>query len=140
MPNRPPVNVVAPKARPAAPVPVAAPAAEVEYPASKSKAGLIAVIVVLLAVAGAAGAYFGGVIPALRAAPSSRAINRPGARRARPCRAGCRGRPCSFNSRRKWKASFARWVPETRTPLPVVIGVAPQRVFEISVPGDRLTS
>jgi hypothetical protein len=35
----------------------------VEYPKSKSRGGLIAVIVLLVAVAGAAGAYFGGVIP-----------------------------------------------------------------------------
>jgi len=36
---------------------------DVEYPTGKSKRGMIAVIVVLVAVVGAAGAYFGGVIP-----------------------------------------------------------------------------
>ncbi|HYP74554.1 MAG TPA: serine/threonine-protein kinase [Polyangiaceae bacterium] len=36
---------------------------DVEYPSGKSKRGVIAVIVVLVAVVGAAGAYFGGVIP-----------------------------------------------------------------------------
>ena len=37
--------------------------ADVEYPTGKSKRGLIAMVVVLVAIASAAGAYFGGVIP-----------------------------------------------------------------------------
>jgi len=44
--------------RPAAPS-----SADVEYPAPKRKTGMIAVIVLLVAAVGAAGAYFGGVIP-----------------------------------------------------------------------------
>ena len=69
MPNRVPVPIAAapPPPRPAQPVaPVVvpiSPTADVEYPAAKGKGGLIAIIVVLIAVAGAAGAYFGGVIP-----------------------------------------------------------------------------
>jgi hypothetical protein len=45
------------------PPPAALPIAEVEYPTGKSKSGLIAMVVLLVAVAGVAGAYFGGVIP-----------------------------------------------------------------------------
>jgi hypothetical protein len=49
---------------PATPAPpIAASSADVEYPTGKSKGGLIAAIVVLVAIVGAAGAYFGGVIP-----------------------------------------------------------------------------
>jgi len=36
---------------------------DVEYPTGKRKGGLVAVIVVLVAIVGAAGAYFAGVIP-----------------------------------------------------------------------------
>jgi len=36
---------------------------DVEYPTGKSKSGMIAVIVFVVAILGAAGAYFGGVIP-----------------------------------------------------------------------------
>ena len=36
---------------------------DVEYPTGKSKGGMIAVVVVIVALVGAAGAYFGGVIP-----------------------------------------------------------------------------
>jgi len=42
---------------------VAASNADVEYPSGKSKRGLLAVIAVLVVIVGAAGAYFGGVIP-----------------------------------------------------------------------------
>ncbi|HKO50939.1 MAG TPA: protein kinase [Polyangiaceae bacterium] len=45
------------------PRPAAQSSADVEYPRGKSKGGLIAVIVLVVAVVGAAGAYFGGVIP-----------------------------------------------------------------------------
>jgi serine/threonine protein kinase len=64
--NPPPPALVVPVPRPLpqpAPPPAATPLADVEYPAAKSKGGLIAVIILLVAVAGAAGAYFGGVIP-----------------------------------------------------------------------------
>ena len=67
--SRPPMRqsaapVVAPPPRPAPPAPpIALPVEDVEYPTGKSKGGLIAVIVVLVAIVGAAGAYFGGVIP-----------------------------------------------------------------------------
>jgi serine/threonine-protein kinase len=55
---------VAPPPRPAPlPAAVALATADVEYPTGKSKGGMIAVIVVLVAIVGAAGAYFGGVIP-----------------------------------------------------------------------------
>jgi len=64
-----PVVVPAPAPLPR-PVPPAAAAPLVlpsddddEYPKSKGKGGLIAVIVLLVAAVGAAGAYFGGVIP-----------------------------------------------------------------------------
>ncbi|MES1174325.1 MAG: serine/threonine-protein kinase [Myxococcales bacterium] len=68
MPNRVPVPIApaAPPPRPVAPTPPIAaptPSADVEYPTGKGKGGLIAVIVLLVAVAGVAGAYFGGVIP-----------------------------------------------------------------------------
>jgi serine/threonine-protein kinase len=65
-PSPPPPPPVPPAARPSAPAPpapVALPSADVEYPTGKSKSGLIALFVVLVAIAGAAGAYFGGVIP-----------------------------------------------------------------------------
>jgi eukaryotic-like serine/threonine-protein kinase len=59
-----------PLSRPQPPAPQLPPArlaaeslGDLEYPSGKSKGGLIAVVVVLLAVVGAAGAYFGGVIP-----------------------------------------------------------------------------
>jgi serine/threonine-protein kinase len=56
--------IAAPLPRPLPPPPqIAAPAPEVGYPTGKSKSGLIAVVVLLVALAGAAGAYFGGVIP-----------------------------------------------------------------------------
>jgi len=51
-----------PVAQPAA-APLVLPADDDEYPKSKGKGGLIAVIVLLVAIVGAAGAYFGGVIP-----------------------------------------------------------------------------
>jgi serine/threonine-protein kinase len=57
----PPALRSAPKPAPAPPLPVAAPVADVEYP--KGRGGLIAVVVLLVVIAGAAGAYFGGVIP-----------------------------------------------------------------------------
>jgi len=41
----------------------AASSADIEYPRAKSKGGLVAVIVVLVAIVGVASAYFGGVIP-----------------------------------------------------------------------------
>jgi serine/threonine-protein kinase len=77
MPNRAPTPLAAPLPRPLPPqpvapqpaprsaqhVPVVAPTADVEYPAGQSKKGMIAAIVLLVAIAGAAGAYFGGVIP-----------------------------------------------------------------------------
>ncbi|MEO6599533.1 MAG: serine/threonine-protein kinase [Polyangiaceae bacterium] len=70
MPNRAPVNVAAPPLRtpprpvaPTPPVVVAPPLADLEYPTGKSKRGVIALVVFLVAVVGAAGAYFGGVIP-----------------------------------------------------------------------------
>lgn len=66
MPNRAPVPIVPAAPRPPAPVAVpmvASSSADVEYPKSKSKGGLIAVIVVLIAIVGAAGAYLGGAIP-----------------------------------------------------------------------------
>ena len=66
--SRPPMPVPAPviaaPPRPALPVPPApVPSADVEYPTGKGKGGTIAVIVLLVAIVGAAGAYFGGVIP-----------------------------------------------------------------------------
>lgn len=66
MPRSAPVAVPAPAPRmqPAAlPIPRAPSSADVEYPTGKSKHGWIAVVVVLVAIVGAAGAYFGGVIP-----------------------------------------------------------------------------
>jgi serine/threonine protein kinase len=42
---------------------IAESSADLEYPTGKSKNRMIAMIVVLVAIAGAAGAYFGGVIP-----------------------------------------------------------------------------
>jgi serine/threonine-protein kinase len=57
----PPALRSAPKPAPAPPLPVAAPVADVEYP--KGRGGLIAIVVLLVVIAGAAGAYFGGVIP-----------------------------------------------------------------------------
>ena len=64
MPASRPALVAAPVVRPVPPPPPVAPAAsDVEYPTGKSKGGLIAVVVVLVALVGAAGAYFGGVIP-----------------------------------------------------------------------------
>ena len=57
-----PLPAVAPPPRPV-PAPVALPTADIEYPTGKSKGPMIAVIVVLVAIVGAAGAYFGGVIP-----------------------------------------------------------------------------
>jgi eukaryotic-like serine/threonine-protein kinase len=78
MPNRVPTPVVTPSAQrpvpapqpqraqplPSTPAPpLAASSADVEYPTGKGKGGLIAAIVVLVAIVGAAGAYFGGVIP-----------------------------------------------------------------------------
>ncbi len=59
----PPVMPPAPRPVPQAAPPVALPVADVEYPSGKSKSGLIAAVVLLLAIAGVAGAYFGGVIP-----------------------------------------------------------------------------
>jgi len=64
--NPPPPAMVVPPPRPPPqprPQPAALPVAEVFYPTSKSKSGLIAMVVLLVAVAGVAGAYFGGVIP-----------------------------------------------------------------------------
>ncbi|MEO7033828.1 MAG: serine/threonine-protein kinase [Polyangiaceae bacterium] len=58
--SRPPM-AAAPVPRPLPPPAPAAP--DVEYPTGKSKGGLIAVVVLLVAIAGAAGAYFSGVIP-----------------------------------------------------------------------------
>jgi eukaryotic-like serine/threonine-protein kinase len=58
---RPPAQPQQPSATPA--LPLAAASADIEYPTGKNKGGLIAVIVVLVAIVGAAGAYFGGVIP-----------------------------------------------------------------------------
>jgi len=58
---RPPAQAQAqlpPPARPAA-----LSSGDVEYPKGKSKSGMIAMIVLLVTVVGAAGAYFGGVIP-----------------------------------------------------------------------------
>jgi eukaryotic-like serine/threonine-protein kinase len=64
MPNRPPVPLAARAPRPAPPVAVTPPAAaDAEYPTGKGKGGTIAAIVLLVAIAGAAGAYFGGIIP-----------------------------------------------------------------------------
>jgi eukaryotic-like serine/threonine-protein kinase len=61
-PPQPPAQRSQPIARPSAAL-LEASSADVEYPTGKSKSGLIAVIVVLVAIVGAAGAYFGGVIP-----------------------------------------------------------------------------
>ncbi|MEI9953278.1 MAG: serine/threonine-protein kinase [Pseudomonadota bacterium] len=58
-PPRPPPQV---QARPQVPArPAAESSADVEYPKGKNKGGLIAAIVVVVAIVGAAGAYFGGV-------------------------------------------------------------------------------
>jgi eukaryotic-like serine/threonine-protein kinase len=60
----PPVASAAAMPRPMPrPPPVVAVVADVEYPTGKSKNGLIAVVVLLVAIAGAVGAYVGGVIP-----------------------------------------------------------------------------
>jgi tRNA A-37 threonylcarbamoyl transferase component Bud32 len=58
---RPPIASPAPRSAPKLPAPRAKP--DVEYPTAKSKSGLITVIVLLVAIAGAVGAYVGGVIP-----------------------------------------------------------------------------
>ncbi len=47
----------------AAPTPLTLPTDDIEYPKSKGKGGVIAVVVLLIAAVGAAGAWFGGVIP-----------------------------------------------------------------------------
>ncbi len=47
----------------AAPAPLVLPTDDLEYPKSKGKGGMIAIVVLLIAVIGAAGAWFGGVIP-----------------------------------------------------------------------------
>jgi eukaryotic-like serine/threonine-protein kinase len=60
-PQPPAQRVQQPPATPAPPI--ATSSDDVEYPTGKSKRGLIAAIVVLVALVGAAGAYFGGVIP-----------------------------------------------------------------------------
>ncbi|MEO8903636.1 MAG: serine/threonine-protein kinase [Polyangiaceae bacterium] len=65
--SRPPMPASRPP-MPAAPVPRPLPppapvVPDAAYPTGKSKGGLIAVVVLLVAIAGAAGAYFGGVIP-----------------------------------------------------------------------------
>ena len=60
----PPVASAAAMPRPMPrPAPAVAVVADVEYPTGKSKNGLIAVVVLLVAIAGAVGAYVGGVIP-----------------------------------------------------------------------------
>jgi tRNA A-37 threonylcarbamoyl transferase component Bud32 len=64
--NPPPPAMIVPAPRPLpqpAPPSAALPVADDEYPLGKSKSGLIAMVVLLVAVAGVAGAYFGGVIP-----------------------------------------------------------------------------
>jgi serine/threonine protein kinase len=64
MPNRVPVPIPAPAPRPAPPAAVTPPSAiDVEYPTGKGKGRTIAVIALLVAIVGAAGAYFAGVIP-----------------------------------------------------------------------------
>jgi eukaryotic-like serine/threonine-protein kinase len=84
MPSRAPVPIAVPAQRPVAPAPAPAPAprpapapaprpalpvvvteatTDIEYPAGKSKKGVITVAVLLVALLGAAAAYFGGAIP-----------------------------------------------------------------------------
>jgi len=62
------IPAAAPLPRPVAPAAAGAPLVlpsddDDEYPKSKGKGGVIAVVVLLVAIVGAAGAYFGGVIP-----------------------------------------------------------------------------
>ena len=57
---RPNLNAASQQLANTAPRPVARADGEVEYPTGKSKRGMIAAIVVLVAIVGAAGAYFGG--------------------------------------------------------------------------------
>jgi len=66
-----PVPLPQPAPRPAAaqaqaqisPRPAAQSSADIEYPGGKRKSGVIAVVVLVVAIVGAAGAYFGGLIP-----------------------------------------------------------------------------